>query len=51
MTNAQFTLCVFEPDHIDSTCIVSYYCCFHYGPYNDCNETWWIVPGTLNLED
>jgi hypothetical protein len=41
----RYTLAVFEPDQVESTCLVMYYCCYSYGGAHP-SESFWVVPGT-----
>lgn len=42
-----FSHLVFEPDDIDSTCTVVYFCTHSVGRFP--SESNWIVPGTLEV--
>ena len=45
-----YNMSVFEPDDFDNNWMVAYYCANHNsGKYP--SESYWIVPGTLNLEE
>lgn len=46
----RYTLAVFEPDSVNTTCVVIYYCANRNSDNYYSSESYWVVPGTWGDE-